>query len=142
MNTDTKFGEVELALCESQVEKVNDMLWEVQIKVYPDSVRMSNNEVLDACYESPPGLEGSLRYWDEHESVMWDESDRRHMRSQFAKDVIARHKYDVSRAIAFTIQYPCGVFYKCCRKPDGTYRYMGFRYGFEDSQYQSGFGRY
>lgn len=134
--------ETNLALALSQIAKVQEELWEVQLQEYPDSVRMKSEEVLDACYESPPDLDRILKYWDETKSVMWDESDRRHMRSQFAKDVIARHKYDVSRAIAFTIQDPCGVFYKCGKNEDGTYRWMGFRFGFEGSEYQSGFGRY
>lgn len=34
---------------------------------------------------------------------------------------------------------PEGFFYACCKRDDGTYRYIGFRYGLEDSEYASGF---
>jgi hypothetical protein len=35
-----------------------------------------------------------------------------------------------------------GVFYECGKLPDGTYSWRGFRYGLEDFEYLSGFGRF
>jgi len=47
-----------------------------------------------------------------------------------------------ARNLTHCLQYPVGVFYECGKLPDGTYSWRGFRYGLEDFEYLSGFGRF
>lgn len=44
------------------------------------------------------------------------------------------------RQVVLAKQHEGGVFYECCRRPDGSYKYRGYRYGRELGQHMGGFG--
>lgn len=136
--------ETNLTLALSQIAKVQEELWGVQLQEYPDSVRLTPKEVIDACYERSPTLALAMHDWDHDSGPDYEnESDRRAARSLKGQELILQHQLNVSRLVVIAaVQSPCGVFYKCGKNEDGTYRWMGFRFGFEGSEYQSGFGRY
>ena len=94
-----KPNEVNMALASEQIDRARQDLWEVQLQEYPDSVRMTANEVVDRAYENPG----------------------------FAK-----------HAALAMVEDPIGFFYKCGLR-DGSYRWVGFRFGVEPQDFRSGF---
>ncbi len=51
----------------------------------------------------------------------------------YANPEFARH------AALSLVEDPIGFFYKCGRQPNGAYRWVGYRYGVDESEYRSGF---
>jgi len=120
----------------------HNTLWEAQISAYPDSLRLTDAQMLDALRTAIPDWVAEHKYED------WRSYGARHemgwyadlyyhewLRSQMeeARARWARH------AFMYRTQNPQGFFYACVKRPDGTYRYVGFRDGFEEQDYASGF---
>ena len=91
-------------------------LLEAQMRAYPDSVVLTDNQMLELLHTAAPD-------W----LVGWS-MEVEQVRARWARG-----------AFMCRIDNPDGFFYACCKRADGTYRYVGFRYGLEDSQYMSGF---
>ena len=117
-------------------------LLEAQLSAYPDSVVLSDYEMYNA-------LAGVVPEWlVDHEFKDWDKYDARHEMGWWSehhyeewKDVrIEQARAQWARnALLYKSQYPKGFFYACSKRPDGTYRYVGYRFGKQDSEYASGF---
>ena len=121
---------------------VKPRLLDAQLSAYPDSIVLTDHQMYDALRsEIPSWLIG-------HEFENWDKYEARYEMGVFAGwyyDKWKDHQIEETRArwarnaLLYKWQTPDGFFYACCKKEDGTYRYVGFRYGVEDSQYASGF---
>lgn len=132
---------VNLALAQAQIETVRKEMWEVQLQEYPDSVPMKDGEIYDLMYTgNPPYLETTMKVWELRNSGVYGETE---IAYEADKEQL-RRRLEFRREIATKVagclmQDPCGFFYKCGAKGDGSYRFMGYRYGMEPEQYMSGF---
>jgi hypothetical protein len=110
------------------VEKIQTMLWEAQLREYPDSVRVSYSDASEWARET---FDTNPRYAD----IMYDNPTARvFAKWDFIAEHITRHKQQNASGLLSAMQYPYAVFYECC---GGKFR--GARYGVEGSQYFSGF---
>ncbi len=119
-----------------------ETLMEAQLEAYPDSIVLTDHQMYDALRsETPDWLIG-------HEFEHWDKYEARYEMGVFAGwyyDKWKEHMIEQTHArwarnaLLYKWQNPEGFFYACCKKEDGTYRYVGFRYGLEESEYASGF---
>lgn len=124
----------------AQIAKAQEDLWEVQLKEYPDSVRMPLEEVLGRLQEDPPHLEAHMEWWDKQREDFTCAPEFTAHRALEKLKTITDYQLRMSRSVALcAIQDPCGFFYKCGKTPEGTYRWMGFRFGLEPQDYMSGF---
>ena len=119
-----------------------ETLMEAQLEAYPDSIVLTDHQMYDALRsEIPDWIANSrfedwryfearheLGYWTDNFYQTWKERDIEQTRARWARN-----------ALLYKWQTPEGFFYACCKKEDGTYRYVGFRYGLEESEYASGF---
>lgn len=117
-------------------------LLEAQLSAYPDSVVLSDYQMFDALRATVPDwlVDHKIEDWDKFEAHYemgvftdwyyheWKQHMTEEARAQWARN-----------AMLYKSQYPKGFFYACCKKPDGTYRYVGYRFGKKDSEYASGF---
>ena len=90
-------------------------LMEAQMGEYPDSVVLTDIQILDLLHISKPDWAVSMREIETH-------------RARCAR-----------AAFLCRITHPDGFFYACGKRSDGTYRHVGFRFGLEDCEYMSGF---
>lgn len=131
---------INLGLAEDQIAKAQEDLWEVQLKEYPDSVRMTLEEVQGRLQEDPPHREAHRERWDKRREDFTCAPEFTAHRPFEKLKTISDYQLRMSRSVALcAIQDPCGFFYKCGKTSEGAYRWMGFRYGLEPSQYMSGF---
>ncbi len=118
-------------------------LLEAQLSAFPDSIVLEADKMYDALADAVPEWIQEHKYedWDrfpasfkmnEWYAPMYYE-EWRNARIEQARAQWARN------ALLYKAQDPQGFFYACGKKPDGTYRYVGFRYGLEESEYASGF---
>ena len=129
-----------LALFEAQLAEVQAELWEVQLSQYPDSVRMKYSDVYALTFENPKDLEKELVFWDEHYGTLYNtQIEELKARADKAQDLVMHHKLALSRSINLALQSPQGFFYRCGKREDGTYKWVGYRYGVEPEEYMSGF---
>ena len=117
-------------------------LLEAQVGEFPDSIVLSDYELYNVLADAVPEwlVDHKFEDWDKygsrHEMGWWSENhyeEWKDVRIEQARAQWARN------ALLYKSQYPKGFFYACSRKPDGTYRYVGFRFGKQDSEYASGF---
>jgi hypothetical protein len=117
-------------------------LLEAQLSAFPDSIVLEADKMYDALAGAVPEWIQEHKYQDweryeaRHEMGWW--SERYYEEWKDARIEQARAQW-ARNALLYKAQDPEGFFYACCRKPDGTYRYVGFRYGLEESEYASGF---
>ena len=109
-----------------------ETLLEAQLAAYPDSLVLTYDQVLHAIRNERPDWLQTHKFEDwVHYADMyyrqWRDLQTEQARSQWA------HWAFLNRANS-----PDGFFYACSKRDDGTYRYVGFRYGLEESQYASG----
>lgn len=129
-----------LTLLDDLLTEVREELWDVQLEVFPDSVRTSLGDVLDLTYKQPRHLDAIMKAWTRDYANLYNtKAEEMVAYTQKFNDTIATYRLDLARSIILTLQYPQGIFYMCGKQHDGTYLYMGFRYGAEPSQYMSGF---
>lgn len=134
--------ETKIEIAVDAISQAQDELWVVQLQEYPDSVRLTSDDVIGACYNSlPPLLEETLKDWDERDGTYYQDSlERMRARASIKADLVADHRLRVARkAVICLAQDPCGVFYKCGKRDDGSYKYTGFRVGLEPQDYLSNF---
>lgn len=115
-------------------------LWLAQLANYSDSKSVSHSDAL-RWLDEPPQQDLDAEFDRLYAACYPDAVERRIAKHDYVVDRLHNHRLRIARAIAMTIQYEVGVFYECGLKPDGTYRWRGFRYGIEGSQYLSGFSR-
>jgi hypothetical protein len=140
MNTSTKFGLVDLALMQEQLAKVQEQLWEMQLSQFPTSVKLTGDEIRELCDSKPAFLDATMERWDQTMASSYTPDMAKWARRDERQKLILDHRAQAGRYIARCLfDEPYGIFYKCAPQPDGSYRYIGFRYGFEDYQYASGF---
>lgn len=120
-----------------------ETLMDAQMGEYPDSLVLTDDQMLRALRVTVPDWLAKHKYEDwqwydaRHEINdwyapifyrQWREQQIEQARAQWARNAF------INRADS-----PEGFFYACCKMLDGSYRYVGFRYGTEDCQYASGF---
>ena len=121
----------------------HNTLWEAQVSAYPDSLRLTDTQMLDALRTAIPDWVAESKYedWDNYAAryeinewyaPLWYR-DWRELQIEQARARWARN------AFMYRAQNTQGFFYACVKRPDGTYRYVGFRDGFEEQDYASGF---
>jgi hypothetical protein len=117
-------------------------LLEAQMGEYPDSVVLTPRQMHYAMKVGIPDWMVNHKYedWQDYASRCemgvfapiyyrdWRALQIEQTRAQWARNAYY-HQADT----------PEGFFYACCKRDDGTYRYIGFRYGLEDCEYASGF---
>lgn len=117
-------------------------LIEAQMGEWPDSVILTDAQMLDALKTTVPDWLATHKFED------WRSYDARHEMGWYASIYYhewKRAQMEETRAMwaraAFRhrTQDPQGFFYACSKRADGTYRYVGFRYGTEDCEYASGY---
>ena len=115
-------------------------LIEAQLGEYPDSVVLTDRQMLDILYEARPDwLPKTSDDWSER-VLYTDKTERRIAFIGYIELQIARATAQWARsAFMYRTQDHKGFFYACGKREDGTYRYVGFRYGLEGSEYASGF---
>lgn len=116
-------------------------LMDAQLSAYPDSRRLTDDEMLGLLENAMPA---------------WTEQAIKELVTKYANKEIGKSEMYVERErqrfavaesrgqwarIAFMCRttYPDGFFYACGRRDDGVYKFVGFRYGLEESEYMSGF---
>ena len=124
----------------------HDTLMQAQLSAYPDSLVLTDIQMMDALrkstsdwinYDKPE----EWRYYADLSDALKEDKwlvKRMHEISVDLQVQETRAQWARS-AFIYRAETPEGFFYACCKKPDGTYRFVGFRYGLEDSQYASGF---
>jgi hypothetical protein len=120
----------------------HNTLWEAQVSAYPDSLRLTDTQMLEALRTAIPD------WVAEHKFEDWRHYDARHEMGWYASIGYENWKQleiEMTRArwarnaFLYRTQNAQGFFYACVKRPDGTYRYIGFRDGFEEQDYASGF---
>lgn len=118
-------------------------LLEAQVGEWPDSLVLTDDQMLQALVVATPEWINEAKF----ENWSWYEA-RHEMNEVYAKIFFGEWKrLQVERertqwarnAFMYRSSYPQGFFYACCQRADGSYRYVGFRYGRQDSEYASGF---
>ena len=122
--------------------KYNTLL-EAQMGEFPDSIVLTDRQMYDALATAVPEWLADHKYedWDLYRARYeinewyaggyydeWKDARLEQTRAQWARNAFYYKSGD-----------PEGFFYACGKRPDGTYRYVGYRYGLEDSEYASGF---
>lgn len=117
-------------------------LLESQLRAFPDSLVLTEYQMFDALRATVPDwladhkyedwryyeARHELGYWADNFYHEWKRQEIEQARSQWARS-----------AFLYKSQYPDGFFYACGKKPDGTYRYVGYRFGLDLHEYASGF---
>ena len=93
-------------------------LLEAQMGEYPDSVVLSDSQMYAALTVARP----------EWATDTTPEAAIEQARAQWARNAFLYRGGDTQ-----------GFFYACVKREDGTYRYVGFRYGTEGCEYASAF---
>lgn len=117
-------------------------LMDAQLSAYPDSIVLTDHQMHTALLLEIPNWTKSYefrdwRYYDDRDEI-GDLAPRFFEQSVELEVEKARARW-ARNALLYKWQTPEGFFYACSKKGDGTYRYVGFRYGLEESQYASGF---
>jgi len=117
-------------------------LLDAQMGEYPDSLVLTDGQMLEALATEVPEWVAKHKFED------WRSYGARHLMGSYAdlyyhewlRSMMEETRAQWARA-AFRCrtQDPQGFFYACCKRDDGVYRYVGFRYGTEDCEYASGF---
>jgi hypothetical protein len=110
----------------------------VQMQEWPDSVLLTDIEMLTLLNSAYPDyLKGESAAIRAEETRNIDRAvakiERLHKEVEQMRAVWARN------AFLCRTQDPQGFFYACGKREDGSYRYIGFRFGPEPHQYMSGF---
>ena len=111
-------------------------LMEAQMGEYPDSVVLTDSQMLDALRTAIPDWLVGYEFKDWDQKDWFDESyfdQWRKLQTQEDRAQWARS------AFLYRTTHPDGFFYACGKREDGTYRNVGFRFGLEDQEYASGF---
>jgi len=121
----------------------HNTLWEAQISAYPDSLRLTDTQMLYTLRTAIPDWVAESKYED------WDNYSARHEINEWYAPLWYRDWRELQieqararwarNAFLYRTQNPQGFFYACVKRPDGTYRCVGFRDGFEEQDYASGF---
>jgi hypothetical protein len=117
-------------------------LMEAQMGEWPDSLVLTDGQMLEALATEVP------EWIAKHKFADWRSYDARHEMGWYAdlyyhewlRSMMEETRARWARA-AFRCRIgdPQGFFYACGKRDDGTYQYVGFRYGLEDCEYASGF---
>ena len=120
----------------------HNTLMEAQLSAYPDSIMLNDHQMHTALQlEVPDSMDYyKLEEWGYYEYLKKDEWLAKRLFEHDLKALIEQTRARWARsALLYKWQTPEGFFYACSRKPDGSYRFVGFRYWLEESQYASGF---
>jgi hypothetical protein len=119
---------------------MEEILWAAQLEAYPDSIRLTDDEMLRALYTVPETLKGlTVNDWYFKDGYT-NKIERQIAFIAYMEESKLREQAQWARsAFMCRFTYPDGFFYACCKRDDGTYRYVGFRYGTSLDQYMSGF---
>ncbi|MDI1362544.1 hypothetical protein [Methylotenera sp.] len=140
-----------LAATKVNIKSLEDILWQVQLQHYPDSVRRdahfvitqwANSEMPDEFYSAQKNYFNQQSQWIYSDNPAEQEREINRERNEYISRKWNKEMTQRLQSIVHTIQHSVGVFYECGLQPDGTYQWKGFRYGIEGSEYQSGFGSY
>lgn len=149
VNTDMSFEEL-LSWAKHDTEMLKGMLWDVQMREWPDSVQRDVHYVLkNWCGNHPVPKDfqdyyvKDLSWWLDfcttpEEKKQAERDMHKEIQRMWSQELVAR-----LHSVTMALQYHgvC-VFYECGLNPDGTYKWKGCRFGVEGHEYQSGFGRY
>lgn len=119
-----------------------ETLMDAQLGEFPDSIVLSDDEMYYALRATVPDwlVDHQIENWDKFSAhyemgvftdwyyYEWKQKETEMARAQWARS-----------AFLYKSQHPQGFFYACGKRPDGTYRYVGYRFGLEDCEYASGF---
>jgi hypothetical protein len=117
-------------------------LMEAQMGEWPDSLVLTDAQMLEAMANEVPEWIAKHKFKD------WRSYEARHEMGWYAEihyDEWRRAMMEETRARWARAAFRCrigdsqGFFYACGKRDDGTYQYVGFRYGLEDCEYASGF---
>ena len=117
-------------------------LMQAQLSAYPDSIVLTDIQMMDALRKQVPNWMDyyKLEEWRYYEDLQKDEWLAKRLFGDSLQGLIEETRARWARsAFIYRAETPNGFFYACSRKPDGSYRYVGFRYGLEESEYASGF---
>lgn len=104
-------------------------LWQVQLEQYPDSVQLDLHTLLSL--PDTHTLDRIKRPMRTLEAMCMHQRDMAELRQQCWRWI--------SLALSNAVEDTLGVFYVCCKNQDGSYKYLGYRYGVEGYQYLSGY---
>jgi hypothetical protein len=124
----------------------HNTLMEAQLSAYPDSIKLTDLQMMDTLRTATPDwlsyrkLKEWRYYSDLSDALKEDEwlVNRMYETSVDLQSEEARAQW-ARNAFIYRAETPEGFFYACCKQPDGKYKFVGFRYGLEDSEYASGF---
>jgi len=118
---------------------MEEILWAAQLEAYPDSIRLTDDEMHRALYSVPETLKGlTVNDWHFKDGYT-DKMERRIAFMDYVEKAKLQEQAHWARsAFMCRFTYPDGFFYACCKRDDGTYQYVGFRYGTSGDQSQSG----
>jgi hypothetical protein len=120
-----------------------------QLIEYPDSRILTHSEALHWPYHDAAITAVDKKRAQDHWELIEDQVDVRDkwyfkaLVMSEAEKFAAQRALSTARGLAVALSNgEDGVFYECGLQPDGTYRWRGYRFGLEGSEYQSGFGRF
>lgn len=141
--------EASVALLRAHIKTLQQQLIERQLEEYPDSRIMTEREVQAEWIDNiaPHILKRIDAQCDEHAARLQKLGAKvEDVKGTFAKErqqlIKLEQEYVTSCVLLTMTQDPVRVFYECCKREDGTYRFRGCRFGVEGSQYMSGFSRF
>jgi hypothetical protein len=117
-------------------------LLDAQMSAFSDSIALTDYQMYTALQFEVPDWIANHKYEDwryyeaRYELGYWSDNFYRTWKEQQIEETRARW---ARNALLYKWQTPDGFFYACSKKEDGTYRYVGFRYGLHVSEYASGF---
>jgi hypothetical protein len=119
---------------------MEEILWAAQLEAYPDSIRLTDDGMHRALYSVPETLKGlTVNDWHFKDGYTNDMERQFAFMAYVEKYKLQEQAHWARGAFMCRFSYPDGFFYACCKRDDGTYRYVGFRYGTSVDQYMSGF---
>jgi len=119
---------------------MEEILWAAQLEAYPDSIRLTDDEMLNALYSIPETLKGlTVNDWYFKDGYTNEIKRQVAFIAYMEKSKLQEQAQWARSAFKCRSSYPNGFFYACSKRDDGAYRYVGFRYGTSLDQYMSGF---
>ena len=132
--------ETKLALFEAQLAEVQAELWEVQLKEFPDSIKLSIGETLDLTYKDPSYLKEEMQMWTRDWGRMYNtKPEELNAYMVIKSQIVTSHRLALARNCIIAMRHPQGFFYRCGKQEDGTYKWRGYRYGVKPEEYMSSF---
>lgn len=123
---------------EKDIQLHRDLLVQVQKENYPDSQILSVQDVYSKWPSMPVDLLLSeIEEYSKRIRPLFDKSALDFLLSEKRRSLVSEYAACFHRSMALAMQHPIFIFYECGKDDHGKYKYKGFRYGVQPSEYAS-----